>query len=99
MPNPQIDYLLRLPEVLATLGVSRATWYRGITAGTYPQPVQIGLRAVGWRASEVCTLVKAGIATGLTASTSQQAQSHSLANGLRPTKAAPSARSALTGTP
>ena len=32
------DRLLRLKEVLEVIPVSRATWYRGVWAGFYPQP-------------------------------------------------------------
>lgn len=56
------DSLLRLPQVLSIVSVSRATWYRGITAGLYPAPVQIGLRAVGWRSSQITALIQTGIA-------------------------------------
>ena len=55
------DSLLRLPQVLSIVGISRATWYRGVAAGAYPASVQIGLRAVGWRASEIAALVQGGI--------------------------------------
>jgi len=55
------DSLLRLSQVLSLVGISRATWYRGVAAGIYPKPVRIGLRAVGWRVSEISVLVQTGI--------------------------------------
>ena len=60
--NSGSDSLLRIPAVLARLSISRATLYRGIASGLYPQPVQIGRRAVGWRASEISALIRTGIA-------------------------------------
>jgi prophage regulatory protein len=39
---------LRLPEVLARVGLKRATIYKRIKAGTFPAPVQLGARAVAW---------------------------------------------------
>ena len=44
---------LRLPEVEARTGLSRATIYVRMAAGTFPQPVSLGRRAVGWIESEV----------------------------------------------
>ena len=44
------DYrLLRLPEVMQITGLSRSTIDRLVKAGLFPQPRQIGPRAVGWR--------------------------------------------------
>ena len=45
--------ILRLREVLMITGLSRSSLYRMIAAGKFPTPVQIGLRAVGWREEEV----------------------------------------------
>ncbi|MCS3390381.1 helix-turn-helix transcriptional regulator [Burkholderia thailandensis] len=56
----QHDLLLRLPEVLARIPVSRATWYAGVKSGRYPQPVSLGPRCVAWRASDIQRLVTEG---------------------------------------
>ena len=45
--------LLRLPAVLARVGVSRSTLYEMKARGDFPEPVQIGARAVGWRSTDV----------------------------------------------
>ena len=45
--------ILRLPEVIARTGLSRTNVYRRIAAGTFPAPVALGPRAVGWRESDV----------------------------------------------
>jgi len=47
------DPLLRRPEVERETGLSRATIYRQIEAGTFPRPQRIGRRAVAWRASSI----------------------------------------------
>lgn len=57
----QHDSLLRLPEVLALVPVSRATWYAGVKKGRYPQPVSLGPRCVAWKASEIQLLVSRGV--------------------------------------
>lgn len=41
--------LIRRPEVLAMLGVSRSTLYAWIERGYFERPVQLGPRAVAWR--------------------------------------------------
>jgi IS5 family transposase len=40
--NPQA--LLRLPQVLALIPVSRSNWLAGVRAGRYPQPIKLGIR-------------------------------------------------------
>jgi predicted DNA-binding transcriptional regulator AlpA len=40
--------LLRLPEVLEILPISRTTFYAGITLGIYAPPVRLGKRTVAW---------------------------------------------------
>ena len=45
--------ILRLPVVLARTGLSRSTIYLRIAEGTFPKPVNLGGRAVGWLESEV----------------------------------------------
>jgi prophage regulatory protein len=45
--------ILRLPEVKHRTGLSRSTIYLRISMGTFPQPVALGDRAVGWIESEV----------------------------------------------
>ncbi|MFJ1253345.1 helix-turn-helix transcriptional regulator [Cupriavidus sp. CuC1] len=40
--------LLRLPEVIATTGRSRASIYKDIAEGKFPPPIRIGERAVAW---------------------------------------------------
>ena len=44
---------LRLPQVKAATGLSRSSIYEKIQEGTFPQPVQIGIRAVGWIEAEI----------------------------------------------
>ncbi len=51
------DSFLRLPEVLAIIPVSRATWYDGIKKGRFPAPVKLGPRVSLWRRSEIELLI------------------------------------------
>jgi prophage regulatory protein len=45
--------ILRLPAVKASTGLSRSTIYLRIAQGTFPKPVSLGARAVGWIEGEV----------------------------------------------
>ena len=45
--------LLRLPQVLALLGMSRSWVYGEIARGAFPPPVRLGRRAVAWRLSDI----------------------------------------------
>ena len=45
---PKSKRLLRLPEVLHRVGVSRTTWWRLIKAGVAPAPVKITPRVAAW---------------------------------------------------
>lgn len=51
--------ILRLPEVLARSGLSRTNVYRRVAAGTFPRPVALGPRAVGWRESDIIEWIDA----------------------------------------
>ena len=45
--------ILRLPNVKASTGLSRSTIYLRMSQGTFPKPVKLGGRAVGWVQTEV----------------------------------------------
>ncbi len=45
--------ILRLPKVKKSIGLSRSTIYLRIAEGTFPKPVSLGGRAVGWLEAEI----------------------------------------------
>jgi len=45
--------ILRLPTVKTRTGLSRSTIYLRIAQGTFPKPVNLGGRAVGWLEAEI----------------------------------------------
>ena len=47
------DSILRLNSVIEITGLSRSSIYNYIKAGAFPKPLKLGLRAVGWLASEI----------------------------------------------
>lgn len=53
MASQNPERFLRLAAVLDRTGLSRATLYRKIHAGTFPQQVKLAERCCGWRESAV----------------------------------------------
>ncbi len=45
--------ILRLPTVKGRTGLSRSTIYLRISKGSFPRPISLGGRAVGWIEAEV----------------------------------------------
>ena len=45
--------ILRCKQVQVRTGLARSTIYLNIKSGTFPRPVPLGARAVGWLESEV----------------------------------------------
>ena len=48
-----VESILRLPSVKSRTGLSRSTIYLRIAEGTFPRPISLGDRAVGWTASSI----------------------------------------------
>jgi predicted DNA-binding transcriptional regulator AlpA len=49
--------LLRLPQVLALVPVSRSTWWAGCKSGRFPKPVKLGPRTTAWRSADITALL------------------------------------------
>jgi prophage regulatory protein len=47
------ECVLRLPQVKQKSGKSRSAIYHDISQGTFPKPIRLGARSVGWLESEV----------------------------------------------
>lgn len=45
--------ILRLPAVKTRTGLSRSTIYLRISEGSFPRPIHLGGRAVGWVEAEI----------------------------------------------
>ena len=53
--QPSEARFLRLPDVLARYGCSRATVYAWMARGDFPAPVKLGCRLVAWRRHDLET--------------------------------------------
>lgn len=48
-----VGAILRRKHVEQIVGLSRSTIYQRIKDGTFPRPISLGGRMVGWRASDI----------------------------------------------
>ena len=48
-----VSPILRRPDVEAVTGLSRSTIYKWMNEGSFPKPVKLGPRAVGWREEQI----------------------------------------------
>lgn len=54
--------ILRLPDVIATTGLSRSSILRAVSDGRFPKPINLGgKRAIGWVSTEVDNWIDACI--------------------------------------
>ena len=51
--TPRPSAIERLPAVLERTGIGRSTLYALMSRGEFPSPVQLSIRAVGWRSTDV----------------------------------------------
>lgn len=54
--------LIKLPDVLARLSMSRTTFYDKVKKGVIPPPISLGDRAVAWVEAEIDQTITALIA-------------------------------------
>ena len=60
--TPQTARVLRRRAVQAITGLSRSTIYAKMGAGTFPSPIRLGARSVGWLVEEIEAWIAARIA-------------------------------------
>ena len=45
--------IMRRPEVVRMLGISRGTLYRWMSTGNFPRPIRLGPASIAWRRSDI----------------------------------------------
>ena len=50
--------LMRLPQILELIPISRSAWWAGCKSGKYPKPVKLGPRTTAWRAEDIAALLE-----------------------------------------
>lgn len=51
------EKLIRLPEVLDLVTMSRSGWLQGVKDGRYPAPVRLSPRRVAWKRSSITAFI------------------------------------------
>lgn len=46
-------HILRLPQLMLKVGMSRSWFYEQVRQGTFPAPIKLGGRSVAWIESEI----------------------------------------------
>ena len=49
----QVYRIIRREEVSQLTGLARATIYKKVADGSFPPPIRLGTRSVGWRLSDI----------------------------------------------
>ena len=57
MQNIRDSALLRLPQVLELIPISRSAWFAGCKSGRYPKPIKLGSRTSVWKSSDIQELL------------------------------------------
>ncbi|MDG1281817.1 MAG: AlpA family transcriptional regulator [Pseudorhodobacter sp.] len=53
------DRIIRLPEALHRTGFSRSAWYRKLeTDASFPKPIKLGARSVGYLEAEIDAFIE-----------------------------------------
>ncbi len=47
------ERLLRLPDILERIHVSKSTWWKGIRDGIFPKGIKLTPRTTVWRESDI----------------------------------------------
>lgn len=55
--NSSPEKLLRLPAVMAIVGLQKSSIYEGVKNGTFPAPIKLSRRAVCWPESHIAAWV------------------------------------------
>ncbi|SMG28268.1 helix-turn-helix transcriptional regulator [Paraburkholderia susongensis] len=57
--------VLRIDQVLAVVPLKKSTVYKAMKAGTFPRPIRLGLKAVGWLEADIQDWINGRIAASL----------------------------------
>ena len=51
--------IVRIDEVCKLTGLAKATIYKKVKEGSFPPPIRLGARSVGWRMSDILAWLEA----------------------------------------
>lgn len=53
---PEIGFV-RLATILKIIPVGKSSWWAGVKAGKFPQPVKLGKNTTAWKAEDIHALI------------------------------------------
>lgn len=54
---PETGYL-RVSQIIRLIPIGKSSWWKGVRAGRYPQPVKLGPKTTAWRVEDVRALIE-----------------------------------------
>lgn len=57
-PSLHVRGLLRLPQVLSMIPISKSSWWEGCRTGRYPKPIKLGPRTTVWREEDIAAFIE-----------------------------------------
>lgn len=54
--------IIRLPEVMKTTGLARSTIYQKMAENSFPKPISLGVKSVGWLDTDIQNWIQQRIA-------------------------------------
>ena len=57
MNDQKATGLLRLPQVLELIPVSKSAWWAGIKSGKYPSGIKLGEKTTVWRREDIYAFI------------------------------------------
>lgn len=52
------ESLLRLPQILEIIPISKSAWWQGCKTGRYPKPIKLSARTTVWKKSDIDALIQ-----------------------------------------
>jgi len=62
-PLPEAGFLRLKQIVPALVPIGKSTWWAGVRAGRFPQPVKLSARVTVWRVDDIRALLARGAGT------------------------------------
>ena len=58
------ESLLRLPQILERIPISKSAWWQGCKDGKYPKPIKLSARTTVWKKSDIDALIQRLVQVG-----------------------------------
>lgn len=49
---------VRIPQILNVIPIGKSSWWAGVKAGKYPQPVKLSPKVTAWKVEDIRQLIE-----------------------------------------